>query len=215
MREVLDRHLGHDPRLVGGRPGNVSEGEYIATLARNNAQELLGAMDHQQQKDRLRNVGRLMGELVRAQKALHDDVDWQIVYALGEGMKADDDDDREETEDEANALLRLKAWDALAAMSQIIDRATPAICRHIDAAPAAGRRNLRNMMIVRALRRSWERRKKTPAPMSIKDAGPFTDFIVDAFKALGLKGNPRSAMDSWRGYRAKYPKDCWDPPVQS
>ena len=87
-----------------------------------------------------------------------------------------------------------------------MDKVTPTVSDFIDIAPVAGRRNLKSVVAIEKLREVWEDRKKTPAPMNITEAGPFADFIVEAFEALGLDGNSRAAMDSWREYRAKYPK---------
>jgi hypothetical protein len=97
-------------------------------------------------------------------------------------------------------------WGAAFVLDEVVDKITPSISDHIETAPVAGRRNLANVTAIESLRDIWEDRKKTPAPMNITDAGPFADFLIEAFEALGLEGNPRAAMDSWREYRAKYPR---------
>src|SRR5690606_1930807 len=92
-------------------------------------------------------------------------------------------------------------------LGAIIDLTEPLANEVIDDAPPAGRRNLISVGIVRHLRAVWAERKGTPAPKSMSEAGPFADFMIDAFEAIGIDANPRAAVDSWQEFRTKYSHD--------
>ncbi len=96
-------------------------------------------------------------------------------------------------------------WSWLCALDGIVSAAAPRAYQYIDTAPTVGRRNLLNVSIVEGLRHVWQQRKGTEAPRSMTEAGPFADFMFDAFEALGLSSNPRAAVDSWREFRARHP----------
>jgi hypothetical protein len=92
-------------------------------------------------------------------------------------------------------------WDTVCRLDHVIDQIAPEVNRQIDAAPDAGRRDLVGVEVVDRLRMIWEEAlDKGAAPLNITETGEFSDFLADAFEALGLKANPRAAVDSWREY---------------
>jgi hypothetical protein len=97
-------------------------------------------------------------------------------------------------------------WGTVCRLDQLIDRIAPEVNRQIDAAPDAGRRDLIGVHVVHRLRMIWEDAlKRGPAPANISESGgDFSDFLADAFEALGMDTKPRSAMASWRDYLIQY-----------
>jgi hypothetical protein len=92
-------------------------------------------------------------------------------------------------------------WGTVCRLDQLIDQIAPEVNRQIDAAPDAGRRDLIGVHVVHRLRMIWEDAlDKGAAPLNITETGEFSNFLADAFEALGLKANPRAAVDSWREY---------------
>jgi hypothetical protein len=102
-------------------------------------------------------------------------------------------------------------WETVGRLDRVIDQITPKVNRHIDATPEAGRRHTKNVEAIRRLLLLWmDALNKDGAPLSINDASEFSEFLAESFKALGLKGNHRAAMDSWRAYCRENPNDGWN-----
>jgi hypothetical protein len=102
-------------------------------------------------------------------------------------------------------------WETAGRLDRVIDQIAPDVNRHIDNAPEAGRRHIKNVEAIRRLLPLWEEAlNKGAAPLRLNDASEFSEFLTESFKALGLKGNPRAAVDSWREYCLKNP-DGWKP----
>jgi hypothetical protein len=207
LDEVLDRHLGPGDDSDGW---GVSDGCGVVIMVFAEV-EHLGAMNPVAERKKLLKVQQLARDFSQALKELH-------VHTAGELLTQCSDLRDLSSKNGRNVLLRLQQvcpddfdfwvyfWATAFVLDEVMDKITPAIIDFVGTAPVAGRRNLTNVMAIEQLRDVWEERKKTPAPMNITDAGPFTDFIVEAFEALGIEGNPRAAMDSWREYRAKHPE---------
>jgi hypothetical protein len=162
------------------------------------------AMNRRAEMEKLQRVRRAAQEFVKAWVSLHPDVLATIINSsVGFGAKRRDPDIPFDP-----AITAWRAfWDAVPELDGLIEHALSNAKACIDAAPEMGRRNIRAVNVVDELREIWAKRKGAPAPTNITEAGPFADFLIDAFDALGLEGNPRAAMDSWREYRAKYPKN--------
>jgi hypothetical protein len=158
--------------------------------------------------ERLQKVGRAAREFAKAWGSLHWDVKATIINSsVGFGAERRDPDIPFGADFIEWRPSDWRAfWDVVPELDKLIDRALSNAKECIDAAPEAGRRNMRAVNVIDDLRKIWTERKKIPAPMNIAEAGPFADFLIDVFEALGLEGNPRAAMDSWREYRAKYPE---------
>jgi len=93
----------------------------------------------------------------------------------------------------------------------VIDEITPEVNRQIDAAPDAGRRDLMDIEVARRLLPLWEEAlNKGTAPLSITDAGEFSEFLAESFDALCLQGNCRAALDSLRKYALTNPDGWFD-----
>jgi hypothetical protein len=203
LTEVLDRHLGRYP---GNRPH--ADSVIVATNHPDKARGFLGAMDTEQQKDTLYNIGRLLRELVRAQKTLHAAVDWEIAYALSDAAEDPSQaalDPNQEYEPNERQKELITSWDKLSALSQIIDRIVPKINNFINAAPDEGKRDMRMIVAVDLLSDIWAERKGVSARKKVADASPFARFVAEAFEALGVGYDARSSINSWYEYQKKNP----------
>jgi hypothetical protein len=180
LDDILDRRIGPSPN-------GTREGIFVAIAGKLNAQALLGAMNPDRERDKLRKVARLARELGQAWEDLHDDVRCEMA--------------EESTRLDGDASLHLfKVLDELPKLIGRVDRAAHGL---IKAAPIAGRSDLRSIAIINTLRDIWQERKGAPAPKNISDTGPFTDLVREIFEALSVRTNPRSAMDSWRKFSLK------------
>ena len=180
LDEILDRHLGPPPDGLG-------RGILVAVAGKVDVQTLLGAMNPNREREKLRKVARLARELGRAWEDLHLDVRAEMA--------------RENDLREGDASLDFfKVIDELPKLIIGVDRAAS---NFINAAPVAGRSDLRSIAVIDVLREIWREQKGTPAPRNISDAGPFTDLAREVFEALEVRANPRSAMDSWRRFSLK------------
>jgi hypothetical protein len=223
LNEVLDRHLGPGyPRLwpVPKAAAKLFADDSLSHLHLSpmdggvvvegllDPAGLLGAMNPAMERKKLLKIRQLAKELAETLRELHPDAYGELITQ----SQAVRDLGAEYSPDlmpimnmHRNRDFWVLFWSAAFSFDELMDKIVPAVSDLTDTAPVAGRRNLTNVIVIESLREVWEDRKKTPAPMNITDAGPFTDFIVEAFEALGLEGNPRAAMDSWREYRAKHP----------
>jgi hypothetical protein len=159
-------------------------------------------LNRKREQEKLREVHTLARKLAKAVGGLHWRTKIKLQLESSDILAPDQELSERDREDFWKSF-----WEAVYTLDRVVDKIVPAISADISAAPELGRRRWLNIAIVESLRDLWEDRKKTPAPMNITDSGPFTDFIIEAFEALGLKGNPRATMDSWREYRAKHPRN--------
>jgi hypothetical protein len=180
LDEILDRRIG--PSRDGTR-----EGILVAVAGKVDVQALMGAMNPNQEGEKLRKVARLARELGRAWDDLHLDVRAEMAQGCARL-------------DGGGSMDLFKVLDDLPKLIGMAERAAQDF---IKAAPIAGKSDLRSIAIINALREIWLGRKGTPAPRNISDAGPFTDLAREVFEALELRANPRSAMDSWRRFSLK------------
>jgi hypothetical protein len=218
LDEVLDRHLGSGSQEVvvqrkfwPGDPPQTNwfvptDGPRIVANIFDWADYSLGAMNPAAERKRLLKIQQLARELSKTLRELHphtfDRIQTQSrdLHDLGAPHGIDPPFEGDDLENFWHHF-----WFTARSFGELMNKITPTVSGSIDRAPVAGRRNLTNVMAVEDLRDVWESRKNAPAPMNITDAGPFAEFIAEAFAALGIESNPRAAMDSWREYRAKYP----------
>lgn len=89
----------------------------------------------------------------------------------------------------------------------VLDGIINSVSKHglsiIEKSDDIGRRNILNISMIGRLRDVWIERKQSSPPDTLNEVGPFADFLRDSFETLGLPGNIRAAMDSWRAFRAK------------
>lgn len=189
LDDVLNRHLGPPPN----RP-NALDAEYVMMALWLPAAGL-GAMNADREREKLTKVQRLARELAETWNSVHFDIIVQMelmsryIHRTKSGYSSKDP----------------LSLGMVSVLDEIIEMTLPVANDVIDDAPNAGRRALRCVAVVERLREVWSERKSAPAPRSMTDAGPFADFMIEAFEALGLDRNARAAMDSWRAFRDKLP----------
>jgi hypothetical protein len=224
LDKVLDRHLGPlgAGRIVKGSvPPNYQiwappmDGHIVAYHVLLDDGETLGAINPLRERRKLLEIQRSAGHFAQTLRDVNAHTFDRLATeceALGDPEYEIGDGDGGKNIRKMMSLLRKDPnfwyyfWGAASALDEVMGKIMPGLDDSIDTAPVAGRRNMASVIAIESLRDIWEERKKTPAPMNITDAGPFTDFLIEAFEALGLESNPRAAMDSWRDYRAKYPR---------
>jgi hypothetical protein len=201
LKAVIERHLGPST------DENWTDAHMIVLVMSMDGGRF-DAMNRREERERLRRFQSLAREIARAWQNLHPDIQATIANAAWHfAVPYRNEDDHPFPPRFAPRDFPWGGfWDAFREIDKLIDFALPRAHDCIDAAPEIGRRNVRAVNVVDDLRKVWAKRKGTPAPMNITEAGPFADFLIEAFEALGLEGNPRAAMDSWREYRAKHPE---------
>ena len=195
LDEVLNRRLGpgtnriiekllDGPHLLPPRDG----GEVAFGIF--DVDETLGAMNAASERRKLLKIQQLAGDLAKELRELHPHTYGRI------GTESDAVRDLGKNGEDLMLLIQddpnfwTVFWGAAFVFDELMDKITPAVSDFIDTAPVAGRRNLANIVAIEDLREIWEERKKNPAPMNITEAGPFADFLIEAFEVLGLEGNP-------------------------
>ncbi|MYZ47336.1 hypothetical protein [Propylenella binzhouense] len=190
LDEVLCRHLGPQP------DPNAENAEALMMALWLPAGGS-GAMNQRQEREHLAEVQKCARALTKAWKILHSDIRARMEIHSYSMHKIEDESGRGLYSENPLSLTIVGVLDLIIdAMSQVGNEV-------IDAAPSLGRRDFVSVGIVERLRTIWAERKGTPAPKSMTEAGPFADLVIDVFDALGLEGNPRAAVDSWREFRVK------------
>lgn len=193
LNDFLNQHLGDPPRAI-----EVLDAEYVM-MALWLPGGGLGAMNAPLEREKLQKVERLARELAKAWVNLHYETRTQMElfsYSIYEAKG----------EYAAFSSATPLSLELVSVVDRLVAIAKPLAEEVIDSAPIAGRRNLINVAIVQRLRNVWAERNGISAPESMTDAGPFAEFMIGAFEVLGLAGNPRAAVDSWREFRAKHPE---------
>ncbi|MDZ5697630.1 hypothetical protein [Chelativorans sp. M5D2P16] len=189
LDKFLDEHLGPAPAI-----GDRLDAEYVMMpLWLPSAG--LGAMNAQREREKLAKLRQLVNEFSKLWYSLHSDVRGEMEL-LGAAI-----------EDANLPEHAMKLYlSRIHRLVGLIDEILPSARKVIDTAPRAGRRNLVNAGIARHLQAVWFERTGTHAPNSMTEAGCFAEFMIGAFNALRLPGNPRAALDSWRAFRATLPE---------
>lgn len=185
---ALDRHLGKGPRTI-----DALDAEYVM-MALWLGSAGTGAMNAGRERAQLIKVERLAQELAEAWHGLHIDVRTRMELLSTMIHEANGRYCSFRSRDPLSL-------DIVGVLDGLLSMVAPSANQVIDNAPASGRRNLTNAAIVDRLRQVWKQRKGVEAPRSMTEAGPFADFIIEAFETLGIEANPRAAVDSWREFR--------------
>jgi hypothetical protein len=164
-------------------------------------------MNRRREREKLCEVQALARKLSRAVRGLHHHARDMLEFA-SYGVRFSD---MEQGLDgppvlDADRDFWKRFWQTLATLDHTLDKAFPEAEAWIEAAPDLGRREPRVIAIVDCLRLMWSSMTDKEPPLNISLAGPFADFLAEAFKALDIEGSPRAAVDSWREYSVKQAK---------
>ena len=103
--------------------------------------------------------------------------------------------------------FEISPYQALIAAFDLHGLLVPSIRAAKSAVPTGGHRSGKikwdAVAAIDACRTSWWRCTGKEAPVSLNPASPFGRFVKDIFETMGIKGNPRSAMQSWRKVQSK------------
>jgi hypothetical protein len=205
LNEVLDRHLPGpwDP------PPSIDGYAVVDKVLLDDPGTILGAIKPDKERDKLDKIRQLARELSKTLFELNEHTYWEILeqsqdldvnYNWNLDWHLDDEDD-----EEFLAKFWCSFWSVTADFDELMEKITPGVKNFIDRAPTVGR-NLGSVLAVDLLRKAWRERKKIDAPENITDTGKFADFLREALEAIGIDMDARSAMQSWRDFKTKYPE---------
>jgi len=160
---------------------------------------LAPAMRRKQQLEKLQRLNHAAREFARAWRGMHFDVQEEVKRRGTAAL--DGRDFGFDTEGEWKRF-----WRTLPHLDRMVGTAVPPARALINAAPEAGKSDMRIIDIIGALRATWAARKGKPAPQNVTEGGAFYKFVDAAFAAMELKNSVRSSMDAWRKFTNKTPE---------
>jgi hypothetical protein len=162
--------------------------------------EFSGA-NRKREREKLCNVQKLAQKLSREVRGLHVHTKSYVLPMVSHaGVRISDWIDQPAPVSEEDHAFWMRFWDTLATLDHVVDRALPEVKAQIDELPELGKRKPHIIAIVKSLRSMFEGITGRAPPKNVTDAVPFANFLRDAFKAMGVRRTPRSAMNAWRAY---------------
>ncbi len=189
LAAVIGEHLPHHGQL----DSDIMEAEGFMLIF-SSPTGYYDAWDAAKEESKLDDLKRATQDLVGIYKSLHPSVECQVHLASHY----------------ITSVKNFRSSDGLpdlltifAVLPEMVERCVEAGKDEIQRGESVGRTNWLAVSVIDNCRAVWLRRTGDEAPKGLNPASPFGKFVRDVFKVIGMKGDPRSAMDAWNRVQSK------------